>query len=409
MAELGPVEARLADLKKRWLEDPSSRLFLQLAEEYRRIGRSAEALEILEAGLERNPNYTSALVARSRCLIDLGRSRDAISTLQQVLEKDATQLVAAKLLVEAYLQESDALLARRQLDLYTLINPSDSEIDALRARIQELVLADAGEPVRASTFPPPLVPGMSPPEPPIRAAAPEAPTPRLAEVRPFPSPASGGAEPFSGLVGARRRGDLVRALAADSIFVASVGGAAPAALLEEPPEVAQTSLSIVEASPVVDLIKAPTLEAEAGLAPASAPEFARSVDLDRGAPEPVDEASVMEPEVEDDADLDSAVSGPAAAVPSATATLGELYLAQGHLEEAERIYSEMLQAEPGSAPALAGLEAVAQARDRAREDATTASEAPGESDLVLPLAQRKVRLLKRFLAAVRSGRPRNVP
>ena len=50
------------------------------------------------------------------------------------------------------------------------------------------------------------------------------------------------------------------------------------------------------------------------------------------------------------------------AEPAATATLGEIYLRQGHADEAERIFREVLEREPDSGAALAGLERVEEVR-----------------------------------------------
>ena len=44
----GAFPDRLTQLRSRWESDPSSRIFLQLAEEYRHQGRVREALEVLE-------------------------------------------------------------------------------------------------------------------------------------------------------------------------------------------------------------------------------------------------------------------------------------------------------------------------------------------------------------------------
>ena len=49
---------------------PQSRVFAPLADLYRRAGRTADALQLLQEGLEQHPEYISALVV-------LGRTHDA--------------------------------------------------------------------------------------------------------------------------------------------------------------------------------------------------------------------------------------------------------------------------------------------------------------------------------------------
>ena len=58
-----------------------------------------------------------------------------------------------------------------------------------------------------------------------------------------------------------------------------------------------------------------------------------------------------------DGPLASAAPSPAAAAPvEPTATLGELYLSQGHREEAETIFQRVLEHHPDNPVALEGLE-----------------------------------------------------
>ena len=52
---------RLVQLRSRWEADPASRIFLQLAEEYRHLGRVYDALTVLETGLKEHPGYLAAL------------------------------------------------------------------------------------------------------------------------------------------------------------------------------------------------------------------------------------------------------------------------------------------------------------------------------------------------------------
>lgn len=134
----GVFPDRLSQLRARWEADPSSRIFLQLAEEYRHLGRVQDALAVLERGLKEHPGYLSALVAKGRCHIELGEGEAARLVLERVVKQDATQMVANKLLVRAYTETGDPVKARERLDLYTLLNDSDPEIEELRRRIGQL-------------------------------------------------------------------------------------------------------------------------------------------------------------------------------------------------------------------------------------------------------------------------------
>ena len=94
---------RLAQLEERWRREPLSRVFLQVAEEHRRGGDLRRAVEVLEQGLGKHPGYVSALVLLGRCRLEGGDPPAAIEALERAVVHDPAQLVANKLLVEAYL------------------------------------------------------------------------------------------------------------------------------------------------------------------------------------------------------------------------------------------------------------------------------------------------------------------
>src|SRR5947209_10103738 len=151
----GAFPDRLAQLRARWESDPSSRIFLQLAEEYRHQGRVREALEVLERGLKEHPGYLSALVAKGRCLLELGEPEQSRAVVERVVKQATTQMVANKLLVRAYIETSEPEKARERLDLYTLLNDSDPEIEELRRRLRAMDQPPQAENPRPPAAPPP--------------------------------------------------------------------------------------------------------------------------------------------------------------------------------------------------------------------------------------------------------------
>ena len=93
---------------------------------------------MLDRGLKEHPGYLSALVAKGRCHLELGEPEPARTVLERVVKQDATQMVANKLLVRAYLDTGEPERARERLDLYTLLNDSDPEIEELRRRLRAM-------------------------------------------------------------------------------------------------------------------------------------------------------------------------------------------------------------------------------------------------------------------------------
>ena len=86
---------RIEELRRRVLADPASIAFAALAEEYRRSGNYAEAIETCRTGLQRHPSYISARVTLGRALIETAQYEDARRELELVL-KGACDLIAVK-------------------------------------------------------------------------------------------------------------------------------------------------------------------------------------------------------------------------------------------------------------------------------------------------------------------------
>jgi tetratricopeptide (TPR) repeat protein len=99
---------RIEELKRRVQQDPASIAFAALADEYRRAGRFAEAIETCRAGLLRHPAYLSARVTLGRALIELGEFDEAETELQQVLRAAPENLAAIRALAEIHHRRGDA-------------------------------------------------------------------------------------------------------------------------------------------------------------------------------------------------------------------------------------------------------------------------------------------------------------
>lgn len=426
---------RLTQLRSRWEADPASRIFLQLAEEYRHLGQMSEALKVLETGLREHPGYLSAQIAKGRCLLELGHPAEARDTLERVVKQDATQMVANKLLVRAYVETGQTDLALERLELYTLLHESDPEIDELRRRIQGAIAPAPPPPTDSSRPSPALVPEeRSPfvPTPPPAAAsgpaeedlfalsAPAAPprrapesddifdlglpaAPAAAAPPPFPVAAPPAApvpadteNPFPDLAaGGPHRSHLERLQAEGLFFFEEL--AAPAASVPAP---APAAAAVEEDLFGFDPLPSP-------VAPPPPAEFD-----ELGAVEAVAEvAEVAEAEWPE-------AAAPAAASSvseesGATVTLGELYLRQGHLGEAERIFREVLQREPENLIARQALSLLEQppAAEPPVFEAPVAAVAPPPAAVdwtsAVPregdLRSRKVSLLTQYLERIRRG------
>lgn len=93
---------RLDELRRRVQADPTSIAFAALAEEYRRAGLCAEAVDVCRTGLTRHPQYLSARVTLGRALIELNELDEARMELEQVLSVAPENLAAIRGLAEIH-------------------------------------------------------------------------------------------------------------------------------------------------------------------------------------------------------------------------------------------------------------------------------------------------------------------
>lgn len=151
------AEARIRDLERRLDLDPGSRLFVALAEEYRKIGRAREALSALQKGLLAHPGYIAAQVALGRAYLEADQITDSIATFTKVLSADPGNLVAAKSLADVYLSRGDHLEALKKYKLYRALS-GDRKVDEMIAKLEPQVAPKPIIPLKAvitTEMPPP--------------------------------------------------------------------------------------------------------------------------------------------------------------------------------------------------------------------------------------------------------------
>lgn len=98
---------RIEELRRRVQRDPASVSFAALAEEYRRLGRFAEAIDTCRAGLLRHPSYQSARVTLGRALMDTGDFDAAAAELEYVLRAAPENLAAIRALAEIHRRRAE--------------------------------------------------------------------------------------------------------------------------------------------------------------------------------------------------------------------------------------------------------------------------------------------------------------
>ncbi len=89
-------------LREKVEKDPNSRLYVPLAEEYRKEGMMDEAIEVLQKGLERHPGYMSARVSLGKIYHAKGQMDEARIEFESVVKSIPDNLYAHKKLAEIY-------------------------------------------------------------------------------------------------------------------------------------------------------------------------------------------------------------------------------------------------------------------------------------------------------------------
>jgi tetratricopeptide (TPR) repeat protein len=162
----------IAKLEALYAAHPEGRVFTHLAEAYRKSGDLERARQILEDGLARHADYSSAHVVLGRVRIDLGDTAGAADAFRRVLELDRHNLVALRTLGEINAGEGRLAEALRYYRDLVALDPTD---DRLRITVSRLEAEVRGAP--AATVTPPA-------DTPIR----EEPVEELAAVLPEPKP-----------------------------------------------------------------------------------------------------------------------------------------------------------------------------------------------------------------------------
>ncbi|HEX8947484.1 MAG TPA: tetratricopeptide repeat protein [Dissulfurispiraceae bacterium] len=124
---MGNESAYLKRLKERIRQNPDSKLFLSLAEELRKEGRTEEATAMLADGIGRNPEFASARLTLGRWYLSANLFEEAKKEFSELVGKFPGNAFAHRGLAEAYRSlglEKNAVEEYRKV---LAINPFDEE------------------------------------------------------------------------------------------------------------------------------------------------------------------------------------------------------------------------------------------------------------------------------------------
>ena len=367
---------KIEELRFKLKADPKSRLFYQLAEELRKNGQLDEAERILHTGLTYYPTYLAAWVSLGRVLRDQKNDAAAVDALTRALQLDPGNVVAARILADAYLALGQKLEAVKKYKLVHALLSSDEELRNIIEGLERDLLAPAMIPVEPE--PAEDQPVMQEAEPEAAFTEPEA---APAEPSPFstePDAFAAASEPEDGYPAVVDYAPAPRAQAGFAPYI-TPEGSAPAEQDESPfdkttPPFADAALMLgqeirdeQETGDVEPMSRAheesPFEEPAAGYtADALAIEAPPGMHIE-SAPLAADLPSWTSEELPA---LDSApVFDTPAEVPPAqpddvasTVTMADLYVRQGLLDDARQIYETILARDPANDDVRAKLAAI---------------------------------------------------
>jgi tetratricopeptide (TPR) repeat protein len=117
--------------EERLARDPTSLAFAQLADLYRKAGRTRDAVALCRDGLARYPHYTTARLILAKALAADEQLAAALVELNAILELSPKDVQCHRLAAEVHRRLGHIDDAVRHLDAVTDLDPGDRESRAL--------------------------------------------------------------------------------------------------------------------------------------------------------------------------------------------------------------------------------------------------------------------------------------
>lgn len=124
-------------LQQKIAKDPDSKLFVPLAEEYKKAGMIDEAISILVQGLEKQPHYLSARVSLGKILMGKGLLNEAKEEFLKVIAVIPDNLYAHKKLAEIHQELGERENTISELKNVLNLNPTDEWAIATLSAIEK--------------------------------------------------------------------------------------------------------------------------------------------------------------------------------------------------------------------------------------------------------------------------------
>jgi tetratricopeptide (TPR) repeat protein len=117
--------------EERLQRDPSSLAFAQLADLYRKVGRTEDAIRLCREGLERYPHYTTARLILAKALLGQDELDETLAELSAILAVSPNDVQCHRLAAEVHRRQGRLDVAVQHLETAVRLDGGDRESRAL--------------------------------------------------------------------------------------------------------------------------------------------------------------------------------------------------------------------------------------------------------------------------------------
>lgn len=136
------VAAAIRRAEERLQRDPASLVFAQLADLYRKAGRTREAVALCREGLGRVPQYATARLILAKALLAEGALDEAVAEIETILAASPNDVPTRRLAAETERRRGRVDRAAEHLDVVVAADRTDRESRALLAVLRAAPGAD---------------------------------------------------------------------------------------------------------------------------------------------------------------------------------------------------------------------------------------------------------------------------
>ena len=384
--------SRIDELRKKFDENPR-RYFAPLANEYRKIGDFEQAIFICQEFLPQQPGHMSGHIVYGQALFETGRHDEARSVFETALALDPENLIALRHLGDIARARGDNETARAWYRRVLESDPRNEEIAGILASLD----TDSSATHPAQALQPPAVPAAEASSGAVTTQSAIASASPASEARAGTAPDPIVSEPLTSAPSEGSFDDIAKLFTSASPSSGS-SPSGPLELVHEGEDLLghPDEHRSQEAQPIRTSGSSAPSGSSAFASEDNAPSGFQSAFLD-GLTSPETAVPPAPPVKEAPA---SPAASADASTPFVTETMAELYVQQGHLEQALDVYRKLMKLHPNDAALAERLRALEA--DRVRQVHGVPIVPPREAEAVADAGP----TIREFLGLIAEFRPR---